>query len=170
MSEAENRILKISKEMGSISFEMELKREERIESKLEKIFVVNSLLIPVLGAGFKELSLYDYWGNIPFRFYVFIIVTLISTTLILALVGQLYRKQNYIKSAEKIRDFLMADREEYENEDSEIEQYIYQYEYAQSSLSDILDWRVKFLKWAQRLMIATVSILSISLLLIIIFF
>ncbi|KAA8709780.1 hypothetical protein F4V47_10340 [Lactococcus garvieae subsp. garvieae] len=91
-NKARSNIYKLGKEIAKESYEMELIRENRIDSRFEKLTTFVSLIIAILGYFAGSAELFNKLDQVPVAILVYTVFSLLSIVLILSLIGQFYRK------------------------------------------------------------------------------
>ncbi|GAB2027757.1 hypothetical protein [Lactovum odontotermitis] len=165
----EENIYKFGADISKVSYEMELQREKRIDSKFEKLTIFVSLMLGVLGFFANQTNILARLDEKPILILVFIVFSSFSAVLIMSLIGQFYFKQEYIKNGEIFTSELKSNIEAYSEANAIEKQTIYQISDVQKSLEKVSNRRRTILKASQILLIVITIILFLVGLLNIIF-
>ncbi|MDG4965895.1 hypothetical protein OGZ37_04785 [Lactococcus lactis] len=160
-NKARSNIYKLGKEIAKESYEMELIRENRIDSRFEKLTTFVSLIIAILGYFAGSAELFNKLDQVPVAILVYTVFSLLSIVLILSLIGQFYLKTKYFLDGEEFTKQLEANLHEYVDENEASLQYIYQYGDVHKSLKKRHNLRKLLLQIAQVILIIVMLILFV---------
>ncbi|MDR2977722.1 MAG: hypothetical protein LBV19_10615 [Streptococcaceae bacterium] len=126
----EQAMYELTAELSEYSYEMELKREKRIDSRFERLITSVSLILVALGFFTNQDSLRQV---VDLKSLIWVILILCAV-LILSLVGNFYWKSKYILAGEKLKADLETKIVEFTNSDRANLEIIHQFSTAQESL------------------------------------
>ncbi|MFK4787500.1 hypothetical protein ACI1S4_06510 [Lactococcus petauri] len=168
--EKEHLTWKAAKELGEISYNMALNREQIIDAKFGKIMTFISLIIGAITFLFnahildedKKISIYLLFKlNIELRSIFALVILLLFSILFISVLGQYGFKKEYMKTSKEMFDFFKENKEEYSNINSINYAFIIQYDQVQKSLDKVLDFKSKLLEISHILILIVTVIVGL---------
>lgn len=145
---------KAARELGELSYQMALKREQIIDDKFGKIMTFISLIIGAITFLFNSrmadvnqtVSIYLLVKlNIELKVVFAIIIFLLFIILLLTAVGQYGFKKEYIATAQVLLETFKKEEQSYSDINSLNFVFVDQYEKVHKSLNKVLDRKSKLL-------------------------
>ncbi|MDR0299707.1 MAG: hypothetical protein LBI13_06450 [Streptococcaceae bacterium] len=158
-AEASYKPWEMAREFGEFSFKLEAEKVRDIDKSFGTIMTYISISVAGLGFAVKTIKL-DFENNLVFLICSVLFLILFSI-IILSILGQYHRKQEFIRSAGEIRDFLELNSAEYSTEDNANYYFIDQLDKIHKSQRKILDYRLNILRICHILMIIAVALIII---------